>query len=41
MLSAHTNNGDAIVEVSQRRAGVLGSIRIPLAAATKDESQGP
>ena len=40
VLSAHTNDGDAIVEVSQRRAGLLGSIRIPLAAATERGKPG-
>jgi signal transduction histidine kinase len=32
VLAAHSNKGDAIVEVSHRRAGVLGNIRIPIAA---------
>lgn len=40
VLSTHTNKGDALVQISHRRAGVLGSIRIPLASATEDEGQG-
>jgi len=33
VLSAHIAKGDAVIKISQRRAGVLGYIRIPMAAA--------
>ena len=40
VLSGHTNKGNAIIEISHRRAGVLGSITIPLAVATESASRG-
>jgi signal transduction histidine kinase len=39
VLSAHANKGNAIIAVSHRRAGVLGSIKIPLAVSTEGERQ--
>lgn len=37
VLSAHVDKGEAEVEISHQRAGVLGCIRIPLAAAPEGQ----